>query len=73
MPIKKVEAHEVSEQVIRGLVKGVGIQAFFTGLHNAFAHGQIMEEKYTFNDNQLGDMFEHFESLNTIARYIENH
>ena len=66
-----VVAHEVAETVIRGLVKGVGVQAFFTGLHNAFCFGEVLKDDYEVTDAQLAEMFEHFEVLDRIAREIE--
>ncbi len=63
---------EASEQVIRGLVKGVGVKAFFIGLHNAFVHGDALTDaNYDFSDEQLNEMFKHFGGLNKIARKIE--
>jgi len=64
-----VQAHEVAESTIRGLIKGVGVHAFLIGLHNSFVHGKILEEEGTdFSEEQLGQMFEAFEKLIAISK-----
>jgi hypothetical protein len=68
-----VKAHDVAEQVIRGLIKSVGPEAFFLGLHNGFNHGEILKEAdYYFEDTDLEKLFDHFEQLVKIAQEIEN-
>jgi hypothetical protein len=67
-----VRVHEVSDEVIRGLLKGVGVEGFFIGLHNAFSHGDALSNAgYEFTDEQLSQFFEHFEGLCELAKEIE--
>ena len=65
----------VTTDVVKGLLKGHGsLKAFFVGLHNAFVHGEILEEMdyedYDENtvDELLGGLFEHFEGLVALAK-----
>lgn len=61
----------VAEEVLRGLVKAVGLQAVTTGLHNAIDGQCLYHAGYHCNDKQLGQMLEHLDSLNSIAQKIE--
>jgi len=68
-----VKAVDVADEAVRGLLKGVGMEAFFIGMHNAFVHGDAIEKAgYEFTDEQLSEMFVHFEALNALAHKIED-
>ena len=63
---------EFGEEMVRGLVKTLGTRGFFLAMHNAFSHGEAMEAAgESFDDEQLGQLFEHFEGLNAVAKNIE--
>ena len=63
---------DIADNVIRSLVKSVGPRKFFTGLHNAFVHGQVFKDAgIDVNDEQLGQLFEHFEGLIAVAKDAE--
>lgn len=60
--------------VITGVIKGVmadevvSLREFFTGLHNAFVHGEICD--YV-SEEDLKDMFLHFDSLIKLSKKYE--
>jgi hypothetical protein len=70
MPSRNVD---IAENTIRGmLVGGITPKEFFSGLHNAFFQGSILEEcNIEFTDKQLGGLFEHFDALSEIAKKLK--
>lgn len=69
-----VEGHEVALNVIRGMILGgMSPNDVLTGLHNAFAFGQILEDADIAwepgeNDENLGAWFEAIEKLQEVTR-----
>lgn len=62
----------VAEEVLRGLVKAVGLRAVTIGLLNAMVGGQCLEHAgYHVDDEQLDQMFRHLDGLHDIAKKIE--
>jgi hypothetical protein len=59
---------DVVEQVVRGCVKASSVRMFFTGMHNAFAHGEICKDV---DSEDLAEMFNHFEKLIEIGKKYE--
>lgn len=63
---------EVTDHVLRSLVKAVGPKNFFIGLHNAFAHGEVLKDAgFPVTDKELGKLFKNFEKLIKTAKKIE--
>ena len=64
---------EVVESVVRGFIKGgVTPHEFFVGIHNAFCHGEILEQcDIECSDKQLGKLFKHFDALIEIAEEFD--
>jgi hypothetical protein len=68
----KQNQFDIVDGVVKSLVETTSVRTFFVGLHNAFAHGEIMTEiGLDFSDKELGEMFDHFEGLVKIAKKIE--
>lgn len=63
------------EGAIRGLISKnsqITPQQFFIGLHNAFAHGDILNDAdFSVTDEQLSAMFDHFDALSKISENID--
>lgn len=55
---------DIVDGVVRSLVKATDLPTFFTGLHNAFVHGEICP---WVSQKDLATMFSHFEALNGVA------
>lgn len=63
--------HDIVKGVLEGLLCSgkVSPKELFTGLHNTFAHGDILTKNgVEFSNEQLEEMFVHLEGLVSIAK-----
>lgn len=66
---------DVTEAVLKGLLKQVGPKEFVIALNNVCAHGKVFRKAGLRLDNDdalLGEWFEGIETLNTAATKIED-
>ena len=55
------------------LISSVGLATTFTGLHNAFKHGHILDENgIDFTSEDLSALFDHLEGLCKISRRLSS-
>lgn len=61
--------HEITEQVMRSLVKSVGLKAFAIGLHNTFFHGEVLQDVDDVKNlnEQLPKLYEGIDQFNRAA------
>jgi hypothetical protein len=72
-PVAMNPSAETAENIILALIKSVGINAFFVGLHNAHCHGKAFEvADHDVSDAILEECFTHFDELNRLSKLIEN-
>jgi hypothetical protein len=66
------EKIDAAAEVIKGLVRGLGLRAILTGLHNAFNHGEILKEcNVDFTQEQLEQLYSYLEPLSALGRRLE--
>lgn len=69
-----VEINEVVEKFIREMIKlSENPRQVLTGIHNAFCHGDILEEiGLSFTDQQLTDIFNDIDEIGEILGQIQD-
>jgi hypothetical protein len=64
---------DIVENVVRGLLRGgISPRELFSGIHNAFAHGEILEEiGVEISDKHLEEFFEHIDKIGKIMKKLQ--
>lgn len=72
---QEVRVIDLVEQQIRNWIQtqGFSVREVFVGIHNAFAHGDIFKyTDVTLTDNNLKELYVHFDGLIKVAKKVEN-